>query len=468
MKLTRPLPAPASVSLVVLLAACVSTRLPEDAPAVQTLPSAFAAPPHTTVTAPDSWWTAFRDPVLDRLIALALANNRDLMAAEAQARSARALARTEGWRVLPRADVFAASGRTRVTGSLTATDFAETGAEFAWELDVFARLRSGARAARFDALSVAEAARGVRVTIAAQTAASYIELRGAQARLDAARTNAEAQRQTLDRIVALREAGRGNPFDVARAREQSETTAALMATIESEITAAHNALDVLVAGLPAEIDLSATAPVPTPPPEIPVGSPSDLLERRPDIRRARAVLEAATARTQAARVDWWPRLSVFGLARWAGADFSTLGDSANMSFSLGPRIDWPALDIRRNALRVEAARANAEAEFHRYDRIVFASFREVETALANLAAANQAAASLTRAAAAANAAARVARLRYREGMEPFFSVLDAERRAAEADDRLAAAQTREALAYTRLGQALGVGWLNEARDGGAE
>jgi outer membrane protein TolC len=146
------------------------------------------------------------------------------------------------------------------------------------------------------------------------------------------------------------------------------------------------------------------------------------------------------------------------LASWTGADLQSVGDSDGFSFVLGPRIDWPALDFRRNALRTEAARANAEAEFYRYDQIVYAAVRDVETSLAGLDAASRSAEGLTRAAEAAGEASRISRLRYQEGMESFFSVLDAQRRAAEAEDRLAVARTRRAVAYIRLGQALGAGW----------
>ena len=141
-----------------------------------------------------------------------------------------------------------------------------------------------------------------------------------------------------------------------------------------------------------------------------------------------------------------------------GADFDAIGDGDGLSFTVGPRIDWPALDFRRNMLRTEAARANAEAEFYRYDQIVYAAVRDVETSFTNLQAASRSTEGLTRAADAAREAARISRLRYREGMESFFSVLDAERRLAEAEDRLAIASTQRAIAYARLGQALGSGW----------
>ncbi|MGQ0534174.1 MAG: TolC family protein [Caulobacteraceae bacterium] len=451
----------AALALAALLAACASDPSPDSAPALETIPGAFSAAPAVQSTPEADWWRGFNDPALEQLVDRALTENRDLLAAEAEVRRARALAGIEGWRLLPSANISAAGGRMREIDPVVETDFAEAGADISWEIDVFGRLRHGARAAGRGALSVEEARRGVRVTIATETAVAYVALRGAQARLQAAQNNAEAQRQTAIRIDALREAGRGNPFDVARAREQFETTAAAVATIEGEVSAARNALDVLVMGIPVGVDLGATSPVPTPPEQFGVGAPEELLQRRPDIRRARAVLEAATARTQAARVDWWPRLSLFGVASWVGADFGGVGDGEGFSFALGPRIDWPALDFRRNALRVEAARANAEAEFYRYDQVVYAAVRDVETSLTNLQAASRSASGLTRAAEAAREAARISRLRYREGMESFFSVLDAERRVAEAEDRLALASTRRAIAYARLGQALGVGWSVE-------
>jgi NodT family efflux transporter outer membrane factor (OMF) lipoprotein len=450
----------AAIALAALLTACAATPDPDAAPALQTLQPAFAAAPAVLAAPETEWWRGFGDPALDQLVARALTENRDLLAAEADVRRARAIAGIEGWRLLPYANASASSGRARDINPVVEQDYAAAGADISWEIDVFGRLRHGARAAGREALSVQEARRGVRVAIATQTAIAYATLRGAQARLQAAQNNAEAQRQTVIRIEALREAGRGSPFDVARAREQYETTAAQVAAIDGELTAARNALDVLVMGIPAEVDL-ALAPVPAPPTQFGMGAPEDLLQRRPDIRRARAVLEAATARTQAAQVDWWPRISLLGAASWGGADFGGVGDSGGFSFNVGPRIDWPALDIRRNMLRTEAARANAEAEFYRYDQVVYAAVRDVETTYATLQASSRSTESLTRAAEAAREAARISRLRYREGMESFFSVLDAERRLAEAEDRLALASTQRAIAYARLGQALGAGWSFE-------
>lgn len=412
-------------------------------------------------SAPEAdWWRALGDPLLDRLIDHALTANRDLLAAEAQVRQARALAKAQGWTLLPFGSLTAGAGRQRQGDLDLEGDYASVGAQASWEIDVFGRLRAGARAATADAQGADEARRGVMAAIAAQTASTYADLRGAQARLEAARDNAEAQADTLRLTQVLREAGRGTPLDVMRATAQLEATRAAIPLLEAQIDADVAALDVLGAGLPDALKAELRKPGPSlaPPARFTVGWPETLLKRRPDIRQAEARVRAATARLHATRVDWWPRLSFVGLASAVGVDFASLDNDRSFSFSIGPQIDWPALDFRRNALRTEAARAGAEAEFLRYDQSVLAAVREVETALSALRAARETEARLTTAVEAARQAAEVSRLRYREGADAFFTVLDAERSRAQAEDSLAVARTRSTAAYVALGRALGAGW----------
>ena len=445
-----------------LLAAC-ATAPADPLPVEQTRPAAAfeRAGPGASAAAPDPlWWRALNDPVLDALVQRAMTANRDLLAAEADLKRARAIARLQGWTLLPTGGAGASytyqrSGRPPEEG-----DLFTLGADVAWEADVLGRLRAGRRAAEADALSVNEARRGVLVSIAAETSASYAALRGAQARLAAARANVDSQAATLRLTEGIRDAGRGTRLEVAQAREQTQTTRSLLPVLEAEIAAAIDSLEVLTAGLDPALRarLDASAALPAPPAAYGLGSPEDLLRRRPDIRQAEARLAAASARADAARVDWWPRLTFLGSVGWAAGNLGALFDSGGSSFSLGPRIDWPALDFRRNALRLEAARAGAEAEFLRFDGAVIVGVRAVETGLANLQGAAGQARNLDEAASAAREAAELSRIRYRQGLDPFLSVLDAERRLAEAEDRLAQARTRETLAYVRLGQALGVGW----------
>lgn len=445
-----------------LLVGCAHAPFQPQAAATP-VPSAFErADPAAASAQPDAaWWRAMNDPTLDALVERALKANRDILVAEAELQRARSLARVERWTLLPTGGAGAGHSRDRIADGSGAIedDAVSIGADVSWEVDLFGRLRANARAAEADSSAVAETARGVRVAIAAETASTYLSLRGAQARLAAAETNARLQADTLKLTEALEQAGRANRLDVARAREQLSTTRSAIAGLQAEVAADLDALDVLTATLSAELKAALTSPadLPPPPTRYGVGDPETLLKLRPDIRRAEARLRAATARVRSAQVDWWPRLTFTGTAGWLASSLGDLG-SDGFSYSIGPRIDWPALDFRRNQLRLEAARWGAEAEFLRYDQAVLSGVREVDTSIAALTASSRVVADLEEAARAAREAAELSRVRWREGIDPFLTVLDAERRLAEAEDRLAVARTRQGLAYVQLGRSLGAGW----------
>jgi multidrug efflux system outer membrane protein len=419
-----------------------------------------------------AWWTGLADPVLDALIARAFLANRDLAAASADVAQARALARLQGWTLLPSIGGNASFTRLKPAGAipqlgvsgeplvLDATDLFVVGGSASWEIDIYGRLRAGAKAARAEALSLAAARRGVLVSLAAEVSVAYVSLRGAQARLAAARRNAELQRRTLTLTDTVRAAGRGTRLDVARAREQLATTEAQIPLREAEVAQAIYALGVLAGGGPQDLaeQLAGEGALPSPPPLRGLGDPGDLLARRPDIVAARRLLEAAAFRVGAARVEWWPRVTFQGDVGLQSFALSTLTGPGAFFYSFGTRIDWPLLDVRRNQFRTAAAKAGAAAEFARFDQAVAQGLAEVESALVALDAAERSAARLEEAVTAAREAAELSRLRYREGVEPFFTVLDAEQRLAVAEDNLALARTNAAIAYARLGQALGAGW----------
>ena len=427
----------------------------------ETPPPPLAASLALDAAAPRTdWWAGLGDPVLDRIMDYALRRNRDLRAAEADVRRVRATARLEAWTLLPTGSLGVSGGRRRDAVSNTQGGFVGADGGAAWELDVFGRLRANAKAAKLEALTAEETRRGAMTAIAAQIAATYVELRGAQTRLAAAQANAAAEAETLRLTRVLRDAGRATPLDVTRAQAQLEATRSSIPLLRAQIDDDIAALDVLAAGLTPEMTAALRAPgaVPLPPTRLAIGAPEDLLRRRPDIREAAARLDVARARVRAARVDWWPRLSYVVSAGAIAGQIGELSDNRGFSFTAGPRIDWPALDFRRNALRLEAARAGADAEYERYEKLVLAGARDLDAALSDLAGALQAEASLATAVDAARRAAEISRLRYREGADPFFAVLDAERSLAGFEDSLAVARARSAAAYVRLGQAIGAGW----------
>lgn len=435
-----------------------------------------------TAEAPDaSWWRALNDPALDALVTRALAQGWDARAAEADLRQARALARLQGWTLLPSLNLSATAQRRRDAATLDAgpagpigapyddADYFSAGLTASWEPDLFGRLRGETRAARSEALGAEAARRGVRAAVAAEVAAQYVGLRSAQARLAAARQNVDSQRETLRLTEALREAGRSPRIDVARAREQLAATEASAAALEGDVRVALHGLSLVLGpgGREAVAALNAPAPIPTPPESFGVGTPEDLLRRRPDIQLAEQTLIAAAQRA-AQRGDWWPRITLLGGASLTAFSTRDLSSDSAFGFSIGPQIDWPLLDARRNYLRLKAREARAEAEFERFDRAIAAGLADVESALAAYAAARRAAVFSRAGAEAAKEAADLARLRYREGVDPFLQVLDSERRQAEADDRRAIAEAQAATAYVRLGQALGAGWAGAAENARSE
>jgi multidrug efflux system outer membrane protein len=442
------------------LLAAPAQALPQGQAAAPLALEIAAAPPADSTAPRSDWWAGLQDPLLDQIVAYAMGRNHDLRAAEAQVRQARASAKAEGWALMPVGSLSVSGGRQREASVDQQGGFVAAGGEVSWEADVFGRLRANVRAARLDALSVEEARRGVMSTIASQIASTYVDLRGAQTRLAATKANAAAQADTFRLTQVLRDAGRSTPLDVMRAQAQLESTLAAAPLLQAQIAEDIDALDVLAAGLTADMlaALKADSVVPQPPQRLAIGTPDELLRRRPDIREAEARLAAAKARTRAAKVDWWPRLSFVAQGLSTGANVAALNTNSGLSFVLGPRIDWPALDFRRNQLRLEAARAGADVEYERYEKLVLGGARDLDAALANFAGALRAEQSYTTAVAAARRGADISRLRFREGADPFFAVLDAERSLTGFEDSLAIARTRSALAYIRVGQALGAGW----------
>lgn len=456
-----------------MLAACAGNYRDFVHPPTTPAPPAYVeADAAAEARAPDdAWWRALNDPMLDQLVTRALAQNWDARAAQADLRRARAIARLQAWTLWPSGGLSLTARRQRdaatvQNGPVTPlpppnddTDYFSANLEASWEPDLFGRLRGEVQAARSDALSVEASERGIRVAVAAEVAAQYVAVRSAQARLIAARGNVESQRETLRLTEALREAGNGTRLDVARAREQLSATEASVATLEGDVRVALYGLSVALGtgGREAVAVLMEPAPIPTPPDSFGVGAPEDLLRRRPDIVQAEQTLIAAAQRA-AQRGDWWPRITLLGGASLTAFSTDALSSSSAFGFSIGPQIDWPLLDMRRNMLRQRAREAQAEAEFERFDRAVAAGLADAESALAAYGAARRAAAFAHTGADAAREAADLARLRYREGVDPFLQVLDAERRQSEAEDRRAIAEAQAATAYIRLGQALGAGW----------
>ncbi len=453
--------------LLVLASGCMLVGPNYKAPQLQA-PEAFtnqAQEGVSTNAVESSWWRGFQDNTLNQLVEQALTNNHDLRVAAARLREARALLSEREFDRYPTVTSQASYTRERASEALAATrerdiELYDAGFDATWELDLFGRVRRSVEASAAE-IGAAEAnRRDVVVSLLAEVARNYFELRGTQNRLAVARRNAENQRQTLALTIALLEGGRGTELDTSRAEAQLTSTLASIPPLETAVKRALYRLGVLIGQQPTalEPELSDPLPLPTLPTLVALGRPEDLLRRRPDVRVTERNLAAATANVGVATADLFPRVTLAGSVALQATSFSGLGGSGSDTFAVGPGIFWAAFDLGRVRARIRAADARTEAALAQYEQRVLLALEETENALVAFTR-QQARRDLLRASAQASEKAQnLAHLRYQFGVADFLTVLDAERTLLEAQDRLADSETQTATILVAVYKALGGGW----------
>jgi len=340
------------------------------------------------------------------------------------------------------------------------TDLYQAALDATWELDIFGGTRRAVETAEAEIGASEEDRRAVLVTLLGEVGLNYIELRGLQKENEVTRSNLEAQRQTLALTQDRLQAGLATDLDVARVQAQAATTAAQVPPLESAIKHAVHRLSVLVGESPGTLAgrwLDA-APIPATPPEVPVGLPSELLRRRPDIRRAERDLAAATARIGVATADLFPRFSLtgaLGLQSVAASDFFTGG---SRFFSLGPAIHWPIFSAGRIRQNIKVQNLRQEQALLAYEQAVLIALEETENALVAYRQAQLRLHQLTEAEKAQQRAVVLAHDRYRSGLVDFLDVLEAERSLYTSQAHLAQGERAVSQNLVRLYKALGGGW----------
>lgn len=428
-----------------------------------------AQPEFKTKGIEGAWWQQFHDAKLTRLVELAAHNNRDLKAAEANLRQARALFLEAGLELLPHVTSHANyTDQHRSFDSLNRRNFVprelklyNVGFDAVWEVDIFGRLRRTAQA-REAGIEAAEAERrDLLISVVAEVARNYFLLRGHQYQLAVAQKNADNQRHTLKLTQERQAAGIGTELDTARARAQLDTTLATIPPIDSLIHQDMHRIGVLTGQLPAALvsELAQVQDLPRIPELIGIGQPGDLLRRRPDIRSVERDLAAATANIGVVTADLFPRVTFNGTFALEAQSLTGLGAvGSSGSYNFGPRISWAALNLGQVYARIRAADASAESALARYEQTVLNALEETENALVNYNRVRARQALLGSAAAASEEAYRLAHLRFDEGVENFLTVLDTERRLLEDQRQLAESQTVTATSLVALYKALGGGW----------
>jgi multidrug efflux system outer membrane protein len=420
----------------------------------------------------EHYWTGFDDPTMTGLINDALAHNLDLTAAEANLRAARAARRLAGFDQYP--TVTLAASYTHVLDSQEQLpgvnmhdrefDAAQAGFDGLWELDLFGRVRRNVEAARGDLGAAAATLQDARVSIIAEVARDYFILRGLQDELALTQRNAENQFNTFKLTRSRLDAGRGNELDTSRAEAQWQTTLSTIPTLQASIATTSYRLSVLTGRQPTALSagLAALAPMPALPPLNAIGSPEQLLRRRPDVRVAERRLAAATARVGVAVGDLFPKVTLVGDVGYFAPTFGDFGQSSARSFSVGPSISWAAFDLGRVQARISSAKAQTDAALAAYEGAVLGALEDTEGALISYGRSQARREALRVAAAASDKAAELARKRFEGGLIDFLEVLDAERTALSAELLLSQSRTDAATSLVAVYKALGAGWRTAA------
>jgi len=419
----------------------------------------------------DQWWKSFNDATLNSLIERAVSANYDLQAATARVFEARAVSGRAKSEFYPqigasasayreRAPYYLSSGQGKLQTVAVETNLFQAGFDMAWELDIFGRIRRESQAASADAQASEEERHNVLITILGDVGRYYTDLRGAQLRLEIANRNVKIQSDTLHLTQERAQAGLATEFDVSRAQAQLETTKASIPDLQTEIAASIHRLSVLTGQEPNALtaELTKSAALPPTPPEAPVGLPSDLLERRPDIRQAEAQLAAATARIGAAKAEYFPRFSLTGTAGRQANQLHEITLGFGNVYSIGPSITLPIFTAGRIGSNVAEKAAITQEATAKYQATILNSLEETENALTNYANEQQRRDRLQAAVDSNEVAVELAQAQYRAGLTDFLSVLDAQRELYSTEEQLAQSQTAVTTNLIALYKALGGGW----------
>lgn len=357
--------------------------------------------------------------------------------------------------------VTVSTPQARGTGGLQRhDDLYQAGFDAGWELDLFGGTRREIEAARAVTEAVEESRRDIQVSLTAEVARQYFSLRAAQAGLEIATKNIEIQQNTLDLVRARFDAGLVGELDVKNAEAQLASTEATVPTYAAAVQYAIHRLGVLLGGRPDALqdELSTVAALTTPPPDVPIGLPSDLLRRRPDVRQAERELAAATARIGVATADLFPKVSLTGLFSSQDDVLYGIKRNANMTWSIGPSIRWPVFDAGRIRANIGIQNERQEQALLAYEQAVLLSLEDVENALVAYAKEQNRMLSLAKAAEANRDAVAIAGDLYSQGLVNFLSVLEAERSLAATEAQHIQSRAAVLTHLVALFKALGGGW----------
>ena len=452
---------------------------------------AMAAPAAPAPALPREWWSGFDDPVLARLENVALAQNLDLAMTAQQVMAARAALRVTGAKGLPSAGASASYNREQASaqgilsllgsqspattsasgadpfGSTAATgtggpafDLYQVGVDASWEIDLWGKARATRRAARSDAVAAAYSHDAAAIALSAEVARTYLQLRGLEQDITITREGIAVVSRGLAIAQRRESEGAVSHMDAAQAQADLQSYRARLPGMEQQRQALANALALLTGQMPHALDgiLATDHAAALWKAAVPDALPSDIARQRPDIAAADASLQAASARVKAAKADFYPSLSLTGSAGFQSVSLTNLPEWGARQFIIGPAIHLPFFSGGALKGHLELTRAQERKAALAYRQTVLKAWGEVDDAIGEARARQQALAALEGATSASQDASRVASKRYREGASSYIDVLLAQRSLLGNQLLLAQGRTQAALAIVGLCNALGGGW----------
>lgn len=449
------------LALAAALAGCAGlapqdARLP-DAPVPTTWSTGNSTAAPATPLA--QWWQRLGDAQLTALVEQALAANTSVRTAQAALQQARAQVDVQAAGLAPQVGASASAQRSRTGNSGTDNSF-QLGFDASWEPDVFGRVRAGVNASEADARAAEASLADVQVSLAAEVAVNYIELRSLQQRLAIAQSNLASQGETLQITQWRLQAGLTTSLVAEQARAAAEQTAAQIPALEASLAQSRHSLAVLTGQAPAALDaqLAASAAVPQAPDELALAIPAETLRQRADVRAAEQRIRAALARVSQAEAARYPDFGISGSVGLRALTLGALSGGSAVAASLLGSVSVPLLDGGANRAQVRAQEASLEQARIAYQAAVLAALKDVEDALVSLRGNRERLVRLTAAADAAGNAALLAQQRYRSGLIDFQAVLETQRTLLSTQDGVATTVASVSADHVRLYKALGGGW----------
>lgn len=457
----------------VWLAGCTSLQ---TAPAVALptvqVPAAWAglapASPSSSSAAPVSlaaqWWHVLGDAQLTALIDQALQANSTVRTALAALQQARAQVDVQAAGLLPSVAASGSAQRSRSSGATS--NLFQAGLDAQWEVDLWGRLRAGLSAAQWDALAAQASLGDAQVSLTAEVALAYIELRSVQQRLAIARSNLASQSETLQLARWRLQAGLTTSLVVEQARSAAEQTAAQVPALEASQAKQRHALAVLTGQAPAALDapLGAEGAIPSPGTELALDIPAQTLRQRADVRAAEHRISAALARVAQADAARYPSFNLSGSLGLRALTLGSLTSAGAGTGALLAGLSIPLLDGGAARAQVRSQEAALEQARVAYEAAVLAALQDVEDALAALQGDRDRLLRLQAAADAAANAALLAQQRYASGLIDFQTVLETQRTQLSTQDAVVTTQAAVAADHVRLYKALGGGWQAAATE----